>query len=191
MATGFGREFRGAMTWRGFRKTLLSGVAISATFAAAHAQVAPATSTNSTTTTQSSGKIESVTVTAQRRVQNLQDVPVSIQVLSGATLKKMNVENFDDLVAALPNVTVAGYGPGQENIYIRGLSLGGGGNQESGVIGSFPNVSVYLDDVSPAETWMCMRSICSRWKCWRVRKARCSVLALRLAWSVTSPTSRI
>jgi outer membrane receptor protein involved in Fe transport len=148
MATGFGREFRGAMTWRGFRKTLLSGVAVSATFAAAHAQVAPATSTNSTTTTQSSGKIESVTVTAQRRVQNLQDVPVSIQVLSGATLKKMNVENFDDLVAALPNVTVAGYGPGQENIYIRGLALGGGGNQESGVIGSFPNVAVYLDDVS-------------------------------------------
>jgi len=130
---------------QGLRKNLLSGVALSAVLvsAAAAQQVAAA----ATDQKKPSGT-EEVIVTAQRRVQNLQDVPVSIQVLSGATLKKMNVQNFDDLVAALPNVTVAGYGPGQENIYIRGLALGGGGNQESGVIGSFPNVSVYLDDVS-------------------------------------------
>jgi outer membrane receptor protein involved in Fe transport len=144
------------MGWRGIRTRLLCGVALGAALVSvARAQPAdgtPATAATPPKTTAAAPPkatgIEEVTVTAQRRVQNLQDVPVSVQVLSGATLKRMNVQNFDDLVAALPNVTVAGYGPGQENIYIRGLALGGGGNQESGVIGSFPNVSVYLDDVS-------------------------------------------
>jgi outer membrane receptor protein involved in Fe transport len=145
MASRTRRDFGRPLGWRGFRKSLLSGVALSATLAGlGHAQTA---NTAPPPPPKPSGT-EEVIVTAQRRVQNLQDVPVTIQVISGATLKKMNVENFDDLVAALPNVTVAGYGPGQENIYIRGLSLGGGGNQESGVIGSFPNVAVYLDDVS-------------------------------------------
>jgi outer membrane receptor protein involved in Fe transport len=130
---------------QGLRKSLLSGVALSAVLvsAAAAQQVADAGSQPK----KPSGT-EEVIVTAQRRVQNLQDVPVTIQVLSGATLKHLNVENFDDLLAQLPNVTAAGEGPGQENIYVRGLSLGSGGSQESGVIGSFPNVAVYLDDQS-------------------------------------------
>jgi outer membrane receptor protein involved in Fe transport len=125
---------------------LLSGVALSAFFAtSAPAADPPATDTTTKTGTR---QPEVITVTAQRRTQNLQDVPISIQVLSGETLKRTNVENFDDLLAQLPNVTAAGIGPGQENIYIRGLSLGSGGSQESGIIGSFPNVAVYLDDQS-------------------------------------------
>jgi len=90
-----------------------------------------------------------VTVTAQRRVQKLQDVPISIQVLSGEALKRLNVENFDDLLKQLPNVTAGGFGPGQKDIYVRGLSIGGDqGGQGGGGVGSFPNVAVYLDDQS-------------------------------------------
>jgi outer membrane receptor protein involved in Fe transport len=126
--------------WHGFRRHLLSGVALGVTLgSAAQAQTAG---------TAPSKGVESVIVTAQRRTQNLQDVPVTIQVLSGKTLKDLHIENFDDLLTQLPNVTAAGIGPGQENIYVRGLSLGSGGSQESGVIGSFPNVAVYLDDQS-------------------------------------------
>ena len=133
--------------WHGFRKYLLSGAALGVVLGgAAHAQSAD-TANAAPATTKIKG-VESVIVTAQRRTQNLQDVPVSIQVLSGAALKKLNIENFDDLLAQLPNVTAAGIGPGQENIYVRGLSLGSGGSQESGVIGSFPNVASYLDDQS-------------------------------------------
>jgi outer membrane receptor protein involved in Fe transport len=142
MVAGFGTNIRNGATRRGFRRSLLSGVALGAAVAtAATAQTAP-------TDQPKKAGAEEVIVTAQRRVQNLQDVPVTIQVLSGATLKNLHVENFDDLLAQLPNVTAAGEGPGQENIYIRGLSLGSGGSQESGVIGSFPNVAVYLDDQS-------------------------------------------
>ena len=92
---------------------------------------------------------EVVTVTAQRRTQNLQDVPISVQALSGETLKRLNIENFDDLVKELPNVTAGGFGPGQDNISIRGLAIGGDeGGQGGGGVGSFPNVAVYLDDQS-------------------------------------------
>jgi len=148
MASGFKRDFGYAIGWRGLRKSLLSGVALGVVISGGAQADQPAASTPAPPPPAPSSSAEVVTVTAQRRVQNLQDVPVTIQVLSGAALKKLNIENFDDLLAQLPNVTAAGTGPGQENIYVRGLSLGSGGSQESGVIGSFPNVASYLDDQS-------------------------------------------
>ena len=39
-------------------------------------------------------------------------------------------------------------GPGQGNIFMRGLSVGAAGSQSSGTIGGFPNVAIYLDDQS-------------------------------------------
>ena len=130
---------------RALRRALLCGAALGVFGAAPAGAAGPSNDPGTGTGT---GKPEEVIVTAQRRRQNLQDVPISIQVLSGQTLKRTNVENFDDLLAQLPNVTAAGIGPGLSNIAIRGLSLGAGGTQESGIIGSFPNVAVYLDDQS-------------------------------------------
>jgi iron complex outermembrane receptor protein len=96
----------------------------------------------------SSGGIQEITVTAQRRAENMQDVPITIQALTAETLTQLNVATFDDFVKYLPNVTAAMNGPGQGNIYMRGLSIGGGGNQGTGAIGSFPNVAIYLDEQS-------------------------------------------
>ena len=96
----------------------------------------------------SSDAIQEITVTAQRRTENMQDVPIQIQALTADTLVQLNATTFDDFVRYLPNVSVAGAGPGQGNIYMRGLSVGGGLTQTSGGIGSFPNVAVYLDDQS-------------------------------------------
>ncbi len=94
------------------------------------------------------GELAEVTVTAQRRTENLQDVPIAIQALTGETLAQLNIENFDDMLRYLPNVTLATAGPGQGNIYMRGLSIGPGTIQGSGAVGDFPNVAVYLDDQS-------------------------------------------
>ncbi len=66
--------------------------------------------------------IEAITVTAQRRTENMQDVPIQIQALTGETLKQMNVATFDDYVKYLPNVSAASNGPGQGSIFMRGLS---------------------------------------------------------------------
>jgi outer membrane receptor protein involved in Fe transport len=93
--------------------------------------------------------IEEIVVTAQRRAENMQDVPITIQALTGDTLKQLNVTTFDDFIRYLPNVTQASYGPGQSSIYMRGLSIGTvGGIQASGTLGQIPNVAVYLDDQS-------------------------------------------
>jgi iron complex outermembrane recepter protein len=93
-------------------------------------------------------ELQEVIVTANRREENLQKVPMDIQVLTGATLTKLNATTFDDFVRYLPAVTAHGVGPAQNNIYVRGLATAAAGVQSSGVIGAFPNVAVYLDEQS-------------------------------------------
>jgi iron complex outermembrane recepter protein len=92
--------------------------------------------------------IQEITVTAQRRTESIQDVPVTIQALTGDQLGQLNVTTFDDVLKYLPNVTFSSNGPGQGNIYMRGLSAGFAGNQSSAAIDPFPNVATYLDDQS-------------------------------------------
>src|SRR6202140_318685 len=100
------------------------------------------------TDTEASDAIQEITVTAQRRVENMQDVPISIQALTGEALSQLNVTTFDDFVKYLPNVTQGTYGPGQGIIYMRGLGTGAQGVQGEGSVGIFPNVAVYLDEQS-------------------------------------------
>jgi outer membrane receptor protein involved in Fe transport len=95
-----------------------------------------------------SDSIQEIVVTAQRRVENMQDVPIQIQALTGQTLEQLHVTTFDDFVRYLPNVTSASNGPGQGVIFMRGLATSTLATQGSSGIGSFPNVAVYLDDQS-------------------------------------------
>jgi iron complex outermembrane recepter protein len=96
--------------------------------------------------------IQEITVTAQRRTENMQDVPITIQALNAETLQQLNVTTLDDFVKYLPNVTQASNGPGQGSIFMRGLSVGvgSGGTQNLGSVGLIPNVAIYIDDQSAA-----------------------------------------
>jgi len=114
------------------------------TTAAAGATAAAAASSPSGTT----GTLTEVIVTAQRRSQNIQNVPISMQALTGSTLKQLDVQTFDDYVKYLPNVSTGSLGPGQGVVFMRGLSTGVLGTQGQGSVGNFPNVAVYLDDQS-------------------------------------------
>ena len=60
--------------------------------------------------------------TAQRRSEDLQDVPVSVQALDAKGLEELNIDTFEDYLDQLPTVTAGGSGPGQSTIYIRGLA---------------------------------------------------------------------
>jgi outer membrane receptor protein involved in Fe transport len=100
------------------------------------------------TDTSDSEAIQEITVTAQRRSESIEDVPITIQAITGDTLKQLNVTTFDDLLRYTPNVTYSGNGPGLGNIFMRGLSSGGSGNQSQSTTAPFPNVGVYLDDES-------------------------------------------
>jgi iron complex outermembrane recepter protein len=107
-----------------------------------------AVAANSTDANAASDQIQEITVTAQRRSENVQDVPIAIQALTGETLAQLNVTNFDELVRYLPNVTGSSAGPGQTQIFMRGLSVGNQGTQSGGSINGFPNVAIYLDEQS-------------------------------------------
>src|SRR6202044_2504219 len=95
-----------------------------------------------------SDAIPEITVTAQRRAQSIEDVPITIQAITGDQLKQLNVTTFDDLLRYTPNVTYSGTAPGTGTIFMRGLSSGSAGNQSSATISPFPNVATYLDDQS-------------------------------------------
>jgi iron complex outermembrane receptor protein len=95
-----------------------------------------------------SNTLGEVVVTAQRRNESIQDVPITIQAISGEQLQQLNVETFDDVIKFVPNVTQGTNGPGQADIYMRGLSAGSVGGQSTATFASFPNVAVYLDDQS-------------------------------------------
>jgi iron complex outermembrane recepter protein len=103
---------------------------------------------NSSDTNAASDQIQEITVTAQRRTENVQNVPIAIQALTSEALAQLNVTTFDDLIKYLPNVSAPTAGPGQAQIFMRGLSAGDNGTQSGGSISGFPNVAIYLDDQS-------------------------------------------
>mgnify|MGYP000586720877 CR=1 FL=1 len=55
--------------------------------------------------------LEEVVVTAQKRAENIQDVPSSVSALSGETLKDNNIDNLNDLSLYTPNVKLQAVAP--------------------------------------------------------------------------------
>lgn len=94
------------------------------------------------------GAFPDVIVTANRRDEALQNVPITLEVLTGARLSNLNATTFEDFMGELPTVTAHGVGPAQNNIYVRGLATGEYPNQAAGTNGVFPNVAIYLDEQS-------------------------------------------
>jgi iron complex outermembrane recepter protein len=125
--------------------TILGGCA--GTWAAA-ADTGASESTPPASATAESYEIQEVVVTAQRREESIQNVPITIQAVTGEELQQLNVSSFEDLIKYTPNVTTSATGPGAGNIFMRGLSSGGSGNQSQSTTQPFPNVAVYLDDES-------------------------------------------
>ena len=118
--------------------SILGGVSFSA---AAADQAGSSTDVNSDT-------LQEITVTATRRSQSMQDVPIAMQAFTGQALQQLNVSTFDDYIKYLPNVTSANNGPGQNEIFMRGLSAGAQPSQGSGSTGLYPNVAIYFDNQS-------------------------------------------
>ena len=92
--------------------------------------------------------LDNVTVTAQKRVENLQKVPISIQAIGSEQLQQQDVADFDDYAKMIPSLsygTAGGgvfSGPGFVQVYMRGVASGGDGNHS----GSQPSVGMYLDE---------------------------------------------
>jgi iron complex outermembrane receptor protein len=94
---------------------------------------------------QDSVGLEEVVVTAQKRVENMQDVPISIDAIGNDKLEQLNISNFTDYVRMLPSVSATpsiGAGAGFSAVYMRGIVTGGDGQATT----SLPSVGTYLDE---------------------------------------------
>lgn len=91
-------------------------------------------------------RLESVTVTATKRAESAQSIPVTVSAIGEAQLDALGVKNFSDYLVQLPGVTAGGSGPGQNTIYIRGLASTTPNLTTAGVAGLAPNVAFYLDE---------------------------------------------
>ncbi|WP_041713291.1 TonB-dependent receptor [Paraglaciecola sp. T6c] len=90
--------------------------------------------------------IETIEVTATKRSESIQDIPVSVTALNGEALENLGVDNFQEYVEFLPNVTFQGTGPGQNEIYIRGAATTQSNISVSSVQALQPSVAFYLDE---------------------------------------------
>ncbi|HET9472338.1 MAG TPA: TonB-dependent receptor, partial [Steroidobacteraceae bacterium] len=86
--------------------------------------------------------LEEIVVSAQKREESLQDVPLSIQAIGQKQLQELKVDNFGDYVKFLPNVSYQTGGPGFARPYMRGVASGENANHS----GPLPSVGVYLDE---------------------------------------------
>jgi iron complex outermembrane recepter protein len=85
------------------------------------------------------GQIATVIITAQKRKEDIRDVPLSVSVMSGEQLQAQQIKTVEDLTRNVPNISFSTQGgPGLGTVEIRGVSSQAGA----------ATVSVYLDDVS-------------------------------------------
>jgi outer membrane receptor protein involved in Fe transport len=91
-------------------------------------------------------KIEVIEVTATKRAESIQEVPITVTALTGDSLEKLGVANFGEYVEFLPNVIFQGTGPGQNEIYIRGAATTQSSIALSSVQALQPSVAFYLDE---------------------------------------------
>ncbi|MBT8078720.1 MAG: TonB-dependent receptor [Gammaproteobacteria bacterium] len=90
-------------------------------------------------------EIEEIVVTATKREEVSQDIPITIQTLGEQSLQDLGIGNFKDYIRHLPGVTSGGRGPGRNEVFIRGLSVGKLGLKAAGIL-TEPNVAFYLDE---------------------------------------------
>ena len=83
-----------------------------------------------------------IIITATKREENLQNVPISVQVLGNRKLDQLNISNFEEYTKQLAAVTFQTAQPGFTTVYMRGIATGGDGVHS----GSLPSVGMYLDE---------------------------------------------
>ena len=107
-----------------------------------HAAGAPAATTQVSSAQSAAQSSDEIIVTATKREQTLQDVPVSVSVTSAQTIERAQIRDLIDLQSVVPSLKVAQYNSvGETNFIIRGF---GNGNGNVGIEGS---VGVFIDGV--------------------------------------------
>jgi iron complex outermembrane receptor protein len=99
-----------------------------------------ASSVGAQATTQSS-ELEEVLVTAQRRGERLQDVPITVTVLDAEQIQRARVQQIGDVASRTPGLSFDAYPASQPRVFIRGI-----GSPDRGAAGD-PSAAVFLDEI--------------------------------------------
>jgi iron complex outermembrane receptor protein len=91
----------------------------------------------------SAGALQEVVVTARKRQENLQDVPLSIDVFSKKDMQNLGIASFDDYAEKVPSISFISEGPGSQLFVMRGVSDGSNPNYSNTSATGF-----FLDDMS-------------------------------------------
>jgi iron complex outermembrane receptor protein len=84
-------------------------------------------------------QLQTISVTAQKRTEDIKDIPTSVSAIDADQLADHHVANYDDITRAVPGISFqAGAGPGLDNIEIRGVSSSSGSS----------TVGIYVDEVA-------------------------------------------
>ena len=138
------RSFRGATLPPSCSARTKIGVAVAAALAGAANSRGPAfADTAAAAAAAGGGALTEVVVTARKVQENLQDVPISINVLTQQDLSNLGIVRFDDFAYKVPSMSFNSIGPGTQVFFCRGVSDGSTGN--------YANTSataVLLDDSS-------------------------------------------
>src|SRR6195256_4629795 len=137
-------KVRAADHWYQTCPTLPPGSRIGLAVAAALASVAaPRTPALAATADAAGGGVQEVVVTARKREENLQDVPISIDVLTHKDLQNLGIVQFDDYAQKVPSISFISIGPGTQVFFMRGVSDGSNPNYANASATGF-----FLDDSS-------------------------------------------
>ncbi len=85
------------------------------------------------------GMVQEVVVTADKREQNLRDVPQSVTALSGDTLELVRANTFEDYITRVPGMALISSQPGSSRLVLRGINAGG----VSATIGTYVDETPY------------------------------------------------
>jgi iron complex outermembrane receptor protein len=88
-------------------------------------------------------EIEEITVTAQKREENVQEIPISVLAITGAALEEKGVSNVADLVQSVPNLRINEANGGNSSMVI---AMRGTGNGDPSFSQS-PTVGLHIDGV--------------------------------------------
>ncbi len=90
--------------------------------------------------------IEEIVVTATKRAESMQDIPVSVNAITGSEMQELGIDNFDEYVQYLSNVVFSGRGPGRSEVFMRGAASEQSALTVSSIQGTSPTVALYQDE---------------------------------------------
>ncbi|MEH6713531.1 MAG: Plug domain-containing protein, partial [Paraglaciecola polaris] len=127
---------RNALAFTPSRIALLVASVIGSTTLEAQETNAPAV--------EESTQYERVIVTSRKRSESMNDVPISINVVSEDLINNLGASDFTDLLGVVPSLTAYQNGPGRTRLSIRGVANGGGNDNDTQ---NQETVGIYLDEI--------------------------------------------